>query len=231
MMLQPTSCSLARFFPVGISLHFVRVRSRGPITWSRLCHLASAVFDVDIIFLAPWEVQSHPCVDTEFHVVHWWALWATVRSRRRPPSHNPGLMLQSHLLTHAVISCTAHSGSLCSSPQKRHADHLEARDHVPHTSENCYTYTDSNDFAILLNKDTFVPGSTVFSVSEASTSKDTWRHAALVTRGLLRRPSVVDSTHGPRSVQSTSAKKRDTPTSFLLRLREHMINHSVDFIG
>ena len=65
-------------------------------------------------------------------------------------------------------------------------------------------------------------GSAVFPISEASTSKVTWGLAALVERGLLRRPSIVDSPMVTSSVQSTTT---------LLRLREHMINHSVDFVG
>ena len=48
----------------------------------------------------------------------------------------------------------------------------EAGDHAAHITENFYTYTDGNDLAILLNKDTFVSGSAVFSISEAPTSKD-----------------------------------------------------------
>ena len=35
-------------------------------------------------------------------------------------------------------------------------------------------YTDGNDLAILLKKDTFEPDAAVFSISEASSSKDIW---------------------------------------------------------
>ena len=45
-----------------------------------------------------------------------------------------------------------------------------AGDHVPHISENFHTFTDGNDLAILLNKDTFVSGAAVFTISEVSTS-------------------------------------------------------------
>ena len=110
----------------------------------------------------------------------------------------------------------------------------DTRDHVPHISENFYTYTDGNDLATLLNKDTFVSGFAVFPISEASTSKDTWGLAALVVRGLLRRPSGVDSSTATLCsvhLHNKVAKKRDASTSLLLRLREHMINHSVDFFG
>ena len=105
---------------------------------------------------------------------------------------------------------------------------------MPHISENFYTYTDGNDLAILLNKDTFVSGAAVFLISDASTSKDTVGLAALVVRGLLRRPSVVDSpTVTFCSVHSHNkvANKRDASTSLLQRSRKHMIDNSVDFIG
>ena len=105
---------------------------------------------------------------------------------------------------------------------------------MPHISEKFYTYTDGNDLAILLNKDTFVSGAAVFPISEPSTSKDTWGLAALVVRGLLRRPSVVDSptvTFSSVRLHNKVAQNRDASTSLLQRLREHMINHSVDFIG
>ena len=110
----------------------------------------------------------------------------------------------------------------------------EAGDHVPHISQNFYTYTDGNDLAILLDKDTFVSGSAVFPISEASTSKDTWRFTALVVRGLLRHLSIADSptiTFCSVHLHNKVATKRDASTSLLLHLREHMINHSVDFIG
>ena len=105
---------------------------------------------------------------------------------------------------------------------------------MPHISENFYAYTDGNDLAILLNEDTFVSGAAVFPISEASNSKDKWSIAALVVRGLLRRPSVVDSptvTFCSAHLHNNVAKKRDASISLLQRLREHMIHHSVDFIG
>ena len=68
----------------------------------------------------------------------------------------------------------------------------EASDHVPHVSGQFHTNTDGNDPAIFLNKDTFEPVA-VFPITEPSTSKDTWGLAALVVRGLPRRPSVADS--------------------------------------
>ena len=58
----------------------------------------------------------------------------------------------------------------------------EAGNHVPHISENVHC-ADGNDLAILLNKDPLVSGAAVFSISEASTSKDTWGLVALVVRG------------------------------------------------
>ena len=67
-----------------------------------------------------------------------------------------------------------------------------------------------------LNKDTFVSCAAVFSISEAFTSKVTWRPAALVVRGLLRRPSVADSptvTFGSVHLHNKVARKRDASTS------------------
>ena len=110
----------------------------------------------------------------------------------------------------------------------------EAGDHAPHISENFYTYTDGNDLAILLNKDTFVSGAAVFAISEASTCTDKWGIAALVVRGLLRRPSVVDSltvTFCSAHLRGKVAEKRDASIFLLQCLREHVIHHSVDFIG
>ena len=105
---------------------------------------------------------------------------------------------------------------------------------MPHISENFHTYTDGNDLAILLNEETFVSGAAVFLIPEASTSRDTWGLAAFVVRGLLRRPSVVDSptvTFCSVHLHNKVAKKRVASTSLLQRLREHMMNHSVDFVG
>ena len=57
--------------------------------------------------------------------------------------------------------------------------------------------------------------------------------AALVVRGLLRRPSLSGSptvTFCPVHVHNVVAKKRDASTS-LLRLPRHMVQHNVDVIG
>ena len=92
----------------------------------------------------------------------------------------------------------------------------EASDHAPHVSDQFRTYTDGNDFAILLNKDTFEAGAAVFSISESSSSKDTRRHVAHVVRGLLRRPSAAGSptvTFCSVHKQYKVAKKRDADAS------------------
>ena len=92
---------------------------------------------------------------------------------------------------------------------------------LPHISERFYAYTDGNDLTILLDKDTFEVGAAVFTISEASTSKDTWGLAVLVVRGLLRRPSVADSptvTFCSVHVHNKVAKKRDASTSLSLSL-------------
>ena len=90
------------------------------------------------------------------------------------------------------------------------------------------------DVAVLLNKDTFEPDAAVFTVSEASSSKDTWEMTALVVRGLLRRPSRSGSptvTFCSVHVHNIVAKKRDASTPLLRRLRAHMLQHNVDFMG
>ena len=66
----------------------------------------------------------------------------------------------------------------------------EAIDHAPRVSDQFIASIDGTDLAILLNKDTFEPDAAIFLISEASSSKDTWRMAALVVRGLLSRPSL-----------------------------------------
>ena len=50
----------------------------------------------------------------------------------------------------------------------------EAGDHVPHVTDQCHTNTDGNDLTILLNNDTFEHRAAVISITEPSTSKDTW---------------------------------------------------------
>ena len=117
-------------------------------------------------------------------------------------SHSPSLMDQSHLLTHAAISCTASTvtGTLAQPARTTRRSFRqpavvvtqlllqEAGDHVPHISENFYTYTDGNDLAILLNKDTFVSGAAVFSTSETSTSKDKWGYCCKCRTWLATTP-------------------------------------------
>ena len=99
---------------------------------------------------------------------------------------------------------------------------------MPHISENFHTYTDGNDLAILLNEETFVSGAAVFLIPEASTSRDTWGRAAFVVRGLLRRPSVVDSptvTFCSVHLHNKVAKKRVASTSLLQR---HELHHHAE---
>ena len=64
----------------------------------------------------------------------------------------------------------------------------EAADHIPHVSEQFHTYTDGDNLAILLNKDTFVPNADKHPIVEESASKNTWGLTALIVRGHLRRP-------------------------------------------
>ena len=104
--------------------------------------------------------------------------------------------------TLSVTSCTTSTASLCSNSQEtqhrnphRNLWRLPHGDHVLDVSGQFHANTNGNDLAILLNKDTFVSGSAVFPITEPPTSKDTWGLAALVVRGLLRRPSVADSSH------------------------------------
>ena len=110
----------------------------------------------------------------------------------------------------------------------------EAADHVPHVSDQFNTYTDGNNLAILLNKDTFLPNVDKYPIVENSTSKNTWGLTALVVRGHLHRPPIG----APKSVMVCSvhlhnvvAKKRDAATSLLQRFYAHMKMLDVDFIG
>ena len=110
----------------------------------------------------------------------------------------------------------------------------EAADHVPHVSDQFNTYTDGNNLAILLNKDTFLPNADKYPIVEEPTSKNTWGLTALVVRGHLRRPPIgapktvtVCSVH----LHNVVAKKRDAATSLLQRLYAHMKMLDVDFIG
>ena len=66
----------------------------------------------------------------------------------------------------------------------------EAADHVTHVSDQFNTYTDGDNLAILLNKDTFLPDADKYAIVEESTSKKTWGLTALVVRGHLRRPEI-----------------------------------------
>ena len=110
----------------------------------------------------------------------------------------------------------------------------EAADHVPHVSDQFDTYTDGDNMAILLNKDTFLPKAGKYPIAEESTSKNTWGLTALVVRGHLRRPPIgapktitVCSVH----LHNVVAKKRGAATSLLQRLYAHMNLLEVDFVG
>ena len=110
----------------------------------------------------------------------------------------------------------------------------EAADHIPHITKQFHTYTDGDNLAILLNRDTFLPGAAQFPISEETTSKTTWGLKALVVCGYLRRPPIG----GPKSVtlctvhlHNVVAKKRDAATSLLQRLYAHMVLLEVEFVG
>ena len=69
------------------------------------------------------------------------------------------------------------------------------------------------------------PDAVVFPITESSSSKDTWRLAALVVRGLQPRHSVTDfptvafySVH----IQNKVASEREAATSLLRRFHAHM---------
>ena len=83
----------------------------------------------------------------------------------------------------------------------------DARDHVQHISDQFLVYTDDEDLAILLNRDTFLPGAFKFPIIEKkTTSKSTWGLKALVVCGYLRRPPA-----GPQvshTMYSSSAQRR-----------------------
>ena len=110
----------------------------------------------------------------------------------------------------------------------------EASDHVLQVSDQFIAYTGDTDLAILLNRATFEPNSAVFAFHEASTSKDTWSMAALVVRGLLRRPSLSGTspiTFCSVHIHNVVAKNRDASTDLLRRRHAHMTQYDVDFIG
>ena len=110
----------------------------------------------------------------------------------------------------------------------------EVGDHVSHITENFNTYTDGNDLAILLNEDTFVSVSAVFPHLKSlhqqrhmgtCSSCRTWPPASPFCCRLPHGHVLLCPLH------NKVAKKRDASTSLVLRLLEHIINHSVDFIG
>ena len=150
--------------------------------------------------------------------------------------------------TRPVTSCITSIASRCSSGARKNPTQMlaaacgrfrvvipqEASDHAPRVSDQFITYTGGTDLAIMLNKDTFEPDTAVFVITEASSSKDTWGMAALVVRGLLRRPSlsgIPTVTFCSVHVRNVVAKKRDNSTALLRRLYAHMLQHNVDFIG
>ena len=91
----------------------------------------------------------------------------------------------------------------------------EARDHVPHISEQFLVCTGNTDLAILLNEDTFEPDPVVLTYKVDSTSKSTWSMVLLIVRGLLRRPSLSGSP--TVTFCSVVAKKRDASAELLQR--------------
>ena len=110
----------------------------------------------------------------------------------------------------------------------------EAADHIPHITKQFHTYTNGDNLAILLNRDTFLPGAAQFPISEETTSKTTWGLKALVVCGYLRRHPIG----GPKSVtlctvhvHNVVAKKREAATSLLQLLYAHMKLLEVDFVG
>ena len=65
--------------------------------------------------------------------------------------------------------------------EKFHAVILqEASDHVPHISDQFMAFTGNTDLAILLNKDTFEPDTTVLTFKVDSTGKGTWSMILLI---------------------------------------------------
>ena len=160
------------------------------------------------------------------------ATWAPCRALRSPKPTWQGLLVDSvSALMHHQCRASVLQWNIGLSAQEPHADpsrSLWSRPccdpprgvgSLPHISERFYAYTDGNDLTILLDKDTFEVGAAVFTISEASTSKDTWGLAVLVARGLLRRPSVADSptvTFYSVHLHNKVAKKCDASTSLSL---------------
>ena len=80
--------------------------------------------------------------------------------------------------------------------------------------------------SLLLNKGTFEPDAAGFTISGASSAKDTWRMAALVVRGSAA--SLLSTvTFCAVHVHNTVVKKRDASTSLLRRLHAHMVQHII----
>ena len=96
----------------------------------------------------------------------------------------------------------------------------EASDHVPHISDQFIAYTGNTDLAILLIKDTLESTPAVYKFNEASTSKDTPHF-----------PGTPTITFRSVHIHNVVAKNRDASTDLLRRLRAHMTQHNVDFIG
>ena len=110
----------------------------------------------------------------------------------------------------------------------------EARDHVPHISDQFLVSTGNTDLAILLNKDTFEPDPTVLTYKVDSTSKGTWGMVLLILRGLLRRPCLSGTptvTFCSVHIHNVVAKKCDASRDLLRRLHGYMEQYNFDFIG
>ena len=111
----------------------------------------------------------------------------------------------------------------------------EAGDHVPHISEHFYTYTDGNDLANLLNKDTLVSGRRGLTHLRGLHKQRHMETCSSCCTWLATAPLVLLTLPQSRSAQlhihNNVPKNRDASTSLLQRLREHMILRCVDFIG
>ena len=85
---------------------------------------------------------------------------------------------------------------------------------------------------ISLNKDTFEPDAAVFAISKASPSKDTRKMAALVVRGLLRRPFKLSHGHVLLSPCPQRCGPKATPRFlFFDAFTLTWCSTKVDFIG
>ena len=166
----------------------------------RLSHAASTPMREHLLLLSPLVIRSNMPVPLKRENKRPFAMLIGTVTNPFPSRRqlcflchvllNPSPVGKAPSTTPSVTSCTTSTASACG---RFHAVILQqARDHVPHVWDLFYTYTDGKDLVVLLNTDTFVSGGAVFSISDTSTSKDTWRMVALVVRGLLRRPSVAD---------------------------------------